>query len=103
MISVPFILPTVDDVKPADAERAPVVPPTSERSNTALWLAACLLLALAQILWAGYQLGVGNQTIQIPFLKKLADPELYPRDAMVNGTLESYPSFFFRALALLVR
>jgi GH35 family endo-1,4-beta-xylanase len=60
------------------------------------------LLALAQVLWAGYQVGVGNQTIQIPFLKKLANPELYPRDAMVSQTLEAYPSLFFRGLARFV-
>jgi len=67
-----------------------------------LWLSACLFLALAQVLLAGYQVGVGNQTIQIPFLKKLANPELYPQDAMISQTLEAYPSLFFRALAWFV-
>lgn len=40
--------------------------------------AACLLPALLQMSLAGYDLGAGNQTIQIPFLKRLADPGLFP-------------------------
>src|SRR5947209_771183 len=76
------------------------VDPTNDRDRfrSADWL-ACLLLALLQLLWAGYRLGVGNQSIQIPFLQHLIDPSLYPRDAMVRETLAQYPSFFFRALA----
>jgi GH35 family endo-1,4-beta-xylanase len=86
---------------PSASASGTLAPPKVPRSAPLLWLSACLLLALAQILWAGYQIGVGNQTIQIPFLKKLANPELYPTDAMVNQTLEAYPSLFFRALAWL--
>src|SRR5258706_13186103 len=62
------------------------------------WL-ACLLFSLLQLLWAGYRLGAGNQSIQIPFLANVIDPSLYPRDAMVQETLSHYPSFFFRILA----
>jgi endo-1,4-beta-xylanase len=66
-----------------------------------LWLEAAILLAIVQVLFAGYRMGVGNQTIQIPFLKQWANPQLYANDPMVAGTLRDYPSFFFRALAFL--
>lgn len=61
-----------------------------------------LLLALAQILFAGYRVGVGNQSIQIPFLKHFIDPQLYANDPMLRQTLADYPSYFFRLLAPLV-
>ncbi|HVX86736.1 MAG TPA: DUF6798 domain-containing protein [Phycisphaerae bacterium] len=63
--------------------------------NGAAWILLCLLLALAQIAWAGYALGFGNQGIQIPFLETLHDHSLFTRDVMVAQTLGSYPSFFF--------
>src|SRR5687768_8308985 len=69
------------------------------------WLLAAelfLLLAFAQVLFAGYRVGVGNQSIQIPFLKHWVDPGLYANDPMLRQTLATYPSFFFRGLALLV-
>ena len=61
-----------------------------------------LLLAMAQVMYAGYRLGVGNQSIQIPFLKHWVDPALYANDPMVKETLADYPSFFFRLLAVVV-
>ena len=68
-----------------------------------LWLEAAVLLAVVQVLFAGYRMGVGNQTIQIPLLKQSANPQLYANDPMVAGTLADYPSFFFRGLAFLTR
>lgn len=59
-----------------------------------------LLLALAQVMFAGYGLGVGNQSIQIPFLKQAVDGRLYGADVMVSKTLADYPSFFFKILAV---
>ena len=67
-----------------------------------LGLEVILLLALAQVMYAGYRLGVGNQSIQIPFLKHWMDPALYANDPMVRQTLADYPSFFFRLLAVIV-
>src|SRR5260221_4305420 len=61
-----------------------------------------LLLAMAQVMYAGYRLGVGNQSIQIPFLKHWVDPALYANDPMVKETLADYPSFFFKLLAVVV-
>jgi GH35 family endo-1,4-beta-xylanase len=65
-------------------------------------LALCLILAVAQVAWAGYQLGVGNQAIQIAFLKHWANPALFANDDMVRQTLPLYPSYFFRMLAPLL-
>ncbi len=61
-----------------------------------------LLMAMAQVMFAGYRMGVGNQTIQVPFLKHWADPQLYANDTMVHKTLGDYPSLFFRGLAKVV-
>jgi hypothetical protein len=68
-----------------------------------LWLGlACGLLTLAQVAWAGYQLGFGNQGIQIPFLEALHNPALFSNDQMVATTLQSYPSYFFHICAKLL-
>lgn len=67
-----------------------------------LGLELIFVLALAQVMFAGYRLGVGNQSIQIPFLKHWMDPKLYANDPMVKQTLADYPSFFFRLLATVV-
>ncbi|MEX0777567.1 MAG: DUF6798 domain-containing protein [Phycisphaeraceae bacterium] len=61
-----------------------------------------MLLALIQAPWAGYQLGVGNQSIQVAFLLRLHDPAMFGRDQMVNTTLPAYPSLFFAALSRLL-
>lgn len=60
---------------------------------------ALSLLALAHVLLTGYQLGVGNQTIQIPFLRHAADPALFANDPMVQQTYGDYATWFFRLLA----
>ena len=79
-----------------------ITPRTPVWLHPALWLLVCLLLALVQIPWAGYQLGVGNQGIQVAFLEKLHNSELFGKDAMVSETLGSYPSFFFHLCARLL-
>jgi GH35 family endo-1,4-beta-xylanase len=71
-------------------------------SQLSFWLPACFLLALVQIPWAGYQLGVGNQGIQVSFLETLHNPKLFIRDLMVRETLNNYPSFFFHLCAPLL-
>ena len=48
---------------------------------------------------SGYELGVGNQAIQVPFLLRLHSPALFTNDVMVATTLVDYPSLFYRALA----
>jgi endo-1,4-beta-xylanase len=62
---------------------------------------ASFLLALAQLTVAGYRIGVGNQSIQIPFLKSAIDPTLFAKDAVLSTT-KDYPTYFFRVLAVLI-
>jgi len=57
--------------------------------------------ALLQIGIAGYGIGVGNQTIQIPFVQLFTDGGLYAKDVTLNKTIDQYPSYFYRLLALL--
>lgn len=71
-----------------------------ERPSARVLLA--LVFAAVQITLAGYELGVGNQSIQVPFLLRLHNPELFSRDLMVNTTLAAYPSLFYRLLAPLL-
>jgi hypothetical protein len=52
--------------------------------------------------WKGYRFGGSNQSLQVPFLKHLADPSLYAHDPILTS-FEGYTSFFFHALAPLVR
>ncbi len=81
----------------------PDLPAVDARKAQLLPLAGLfLLLALAQILWGGYQLGIGNQSIQIPFLKQAINPALYTHDAAA-ATAADYPTWFFKALAPVVK
>src|SRR6185503_14859231 len=70
--------------------------------HTMLLFVICVLFALVQISWAGYQLGVGNQGIQMAFLQNLHNPEVFSTDPMVTQTLKKYPSFFFHICAHLL-
>ena len=67
-------------------------------------LIVAVVLAMVQIPLARYQLGVGNQGIQIAYLQMLHNPELYTNDAMLNGTMspDTYPSFFFQVCSRLL-
>ncbi len=67
-----------------------------------MWVEACILLAIAHVILGGYRLGVGNQTIQIPFLKHIINPSLYPHDPTIE-TIKVYPTFFFNLLAPFLR
>src|SRR4051794_3165828 len=65
-------------------------------------IALCALLATAMVGFGGYQMGVGNQSIQIAFLKHWNQPWMYGTDEMVRQTMQAYPSYFFRMLAPLL-
>ncbi len=65
-------------------------------------IVTALLAGIAQVLIAGYALGVGNQTIQVALMRRFADASLFSTDKMVTGTIANYPSLFFRWLAPLV-
>ena len=70
------------------------------RFNRWFWLVPiCFGLAWLQMTLAGYELGVGNQAIQVPFLLRLHSAALFTHDAMVTTTLTVYPSLFYRVLA----
>ncbi|NRA39786.1 MAG: endo-1,4-beta-xylanase [Planctomycetes bacterium] len=61
-----------------------------------LLASACAIL---QITLSGYDIGVGNQTIQIPYLKHLLNPQLYTQDPAIVDTIDAYPSSAYKMLA----
>ena len=82
----------------------PAYPSPSSDNGRRSWRRSELLLlgaalALLQVGIAGYTVGVGNQTLQIPFLLHLMDPTLFAGDPAIAGTLERYPSWCYRLLA----
>ncbi len=76
-------------------------PPIIPRAGLAVWSWAGIfvLLAVAQVVIGGYEFGVGNQGIQVPFLQRAMNAGLFAKDMMVTTTAESYPTVFFRLLA----
>lgn len=51
--------------------------------------------ALFTLLFVGYHFGTFDQTIHIPFLKKYADPSLYPGDPFFELRFQHYSFFWF--------
>src|SRR5688572_20717706 len=51
--------------------------------------------ALFTVLFVGYHFGTFDQTIHIPFLKKYADPSLYPGDPFFELRFQHYSFFWF--------
>lgn len=92
-----------DAAPPAVEAQAPALSASRSKVGSGLLcIQAIVLIALAQVLFAGYRLGVGNQTIQIPFLQKFLDPSLYPHNDPAVATRDDYPSFFYKGLAFVV-
>jgi hypothetical protein len=54
-----------------------------------------LILALLTITLAGYHFGTFDQAIHIPFLKKYADPSLFPNDKFFDLRFLHYSYFWF--------
>lgn len=52
-------------------------------------------LTLVAILLAGYHFGTFDQAVHIPFLKRIADPSLYPGDAFLELRRTHYSFFWF--------
>jgi hypothetical protein len=73
--------------------------PSPNRARLALYL---FILAVAAVEIRGYHFGTSNQSIQVPLLKRALDPSLYPGDLLFTS-FSGYPSFFFAALAPLVK
>ena len=65
-----------------------------------VWLRYALFLAaaLAAIWISGYHFGTFDQVIHIPFIKKFADPGLYPGDAFLDLRNEHYSYFWLMFL-----
>jgi endo-1,4-beta-xylanase len=108
---VPMNLELAEPEYPTIARALPLAAPAldsrkwtdwfASRPHRAQWLIAFALLALAQVLFAGYELGVGNQTIQIPFLRHFQNPALFAHDPVIK-TAADYPTWFFWLLARVV-
>ena len=62
--------------------------------NAVLRHALFLVAALAAIFISGYHFGTFDQVIHIPFLKKFADPTLYPNDPFLDLRYEHYSYFW---------
>ncbi len=60
-----------------------------------------LIISCVHILLNGYEFGMGDQVIQIPIIKKLINPSLYPNDYLFT-TIDGYVSFFPLLMAKLV-
>lgn len=54
-----------------------------------------LIAALFTIAFIGYHFGTFDQAIHIPFLKKYADPSLFPNDQFFNLRYQHYSFFWF--------
>src|ERR1700675_2803866 len=57
-----------------------------------------LLFAISTIIcisFAGYYFGTFDQTVHIPFLKKYADPFLFPGDRFLDLRFNTYSYFWF--------
>ncbi len=62
-----------------------------------------LLISLSSFLLHGYYFSTGDQSIYIPQVLKLIDPNLYSRDYFVTHSPESHFSLFFSILATTLR
>lgn len=62
-------------------------------SSTMLILLLLFLFATVQLLFRGYQFGVNDHSIEIPFIKKNMDSSLYPGDPMV-GTRDEFVTIY---------
>lgn len=62
------------------------------------WFAALILLAVF-LLTNGYIYSWDDQHVEIPLLKRLIDPGLYPGDYYVDSLASNFPSYFYHLLA----
>ena len=65
------------------------------------WVLAVLLLSIF-LLTTGYKLGWDDQHLEIPLLKSLIDPSLYPGDYYVQSLKRNFSSYFYPVLARLI-
>jgi hypothetical protein len=60
------------------------------------------MLSLGQTIWWGYGFAIGDHAVQIPFIKHILNPNLYPNDPMV-ATSSGYTTFFTYFIAILIK
>jgi len=77
------------------------VSPAARRPLFAAAGAVCAVTAALQIVWAGYRFGVGNQSIQIPFLLHCRDAARFSHDDLIS-VLPAYPGRVYPLLARLI-
>ena len=58
------------------------------------WMIGLLLLGVF-LSTNGYMYAWDDQHLEIPLLKSLIDPQLYPNDYYVDGLERNFPSFFY--------
>lgn len=63
------------------------------RITTLSTLLLILLLSIAQVLYLGYQFGVSDHSVEISFIKKHIDSNLYPNDPMID-TQREFVTFY---------
>lgn len=61
-----------------------------------------IVLAATSVIFTGYRVYTGNQSLQIPLVHSLNDPGLYPNDPFA-ATLDAYCSPFWRVVAVCAR
>jgi hypothetical protein len=64
--------------------------------------ASMVLLATAVLNWEGYEFGTRNHSIQIPLVKSLLAPDLYPLDP-IRASFGGFATFFYHGVAGLAR
>jgi len=75
----------------------------STRTGPGVPLVTSLLLLTTLILnWEGYDFGGRNHSIQIPLVKTLLDPTLFPLDP-IRTSFDGFATFFFHGVAVVVR
>ncbi len=65
------------------------------------WMIGLLLLGVF-LSTNGYMYAWDDQHLEIPLLKSLIDPQLYPNDYYVDGLKRNFPSFFYSILSKLI-
>ena len=65
------------------------------------WVVAFFLLVIF-LLTNGYIFGWDDQHLELPLLKKLIDPALYPNDYYVDSLVKNFPSYFYLILSKII-
>lgn len=67
------------------------------------WLAYALVCASLQMLLYGYEFGSSNQTLHIPYLNSLLDPNLFSRDPFIEAMRTTHSSIYYPVVAQFIK